>query len=274
MRTLTLLICFVFIAGCSSQFAYRHLDWIIVWYSNDYLDLTHQQSKQFSNSVKNTLSWHQQIELPKYRAQLLEIRRDLQTLPLSAAQVEHHAQRLHEYWLNLRSHISHEIAPLASQLNEDQIDYLFYQLERRNQSKLEYLNEEPLSERQQDQLEEWLELFTDLFGELTSVQEDLIAEFITQRQGNEKLRVEYLQAYQAELKLVMLKNNNTQELQALLDQPDVFKSEEYVLGQRQNREAAFQLIRNLSVYLTPEQIRHLNSVIDEYIEFIDELIQD
>lgn len=272
MRHLLLLIIFISISGCTSQFAYRHLDWIILWYSNDYLDLSRTQEKQLSLVINDTLLWHRKSELPKYRNHLIDISNDLHALPLSMDKIQLHGQRTYEYWVHTRAFLNNKIVSLVYHLSSDQIDYLFNKLEKKNIKRLEYLSETPLKERQEDRIDRWLDALEDILGEITPKQEELIKLHINNQNDLTELRVQYLQTFQAQLKQALINHIDEETLLGLLNHPEVFKSDDYRNQQLTHRNDTFQLIYNLSIHLTPDQIFHLQQIINDYIAFIDELI--
>ncbi|GAA6136021.1 hypothetical protein NBRC116188_28110 [Oceaniserpentilla sp. 4NH20-0058] len=271
MRIIFLLIICLSITSCTSQFAYRHLDWIILWYSDDYLELTNQQESVLAKHVEESLIWHKSSELPKYRQHLMDISQDLTALPLSAYTINQHAQRLHGYWFSLRQHVSDQYAPLVENLSPDQIEYLFIKLEHKNQKRLDHLLENNAQTIQQERLEKWQEILEDFLGEITTVQITLLQEYLEQKTDTTELRTEYLREYQSQLKQTMLVADNSTDLAKLLNNPESFKSADYRLLEQQNRILTHQFFSNFSVHLTPKQIAFLQQKIRDYILFIDEV---
>ena len=58
--TLLLAVCLV---ACSTSFAYNRLDWLIVWYANDYVDLSREQKGFLKARLEPVLEWHRHEEL-------------------------------------------------------------------------------------------------------------------------------------------------------------------------------------------------------------------
>lgn len=73
--------------GCTASFTYNHLDWLIPWYVDGYVDLTRDQRKILESQLEPLLRWHREEELVRYVAMLDRIERDLGT-GVSAAVVQ------------------------------------------------------------------------------------------------------------------------------------------------------------------------------------------
>jgi hypothetical protein len=273
MRVIITVIICLLLSSCSSQFAYRHLDWIILWYSDDYLELDRQQEHALEVELSHLLQWHQQSELPKYRAQLQSILNDLSALPLSEALITQHINDIFQHWQFMRNHVSAQLPELTSQLKPYQIDYLFKQLDERNQQRLNDFQELTAEEIKEEKLERIEGLLIDWLGSITSIQASLLLEFINKQQDTTVERIAYLNAYQQKLKATMLAPINSSKLLSILNQPDDFKSQQYKTLQLSNRQNTVAFIRDLSVHLQPEQISHLRIKIQDYINTINGILQ-
>ena len=53
-------------AGCTMSFTYNHLDWLIPWYVDDYVDLSRQQRQVLQSQLGPVLQWHREEELEHY----------------------------------------------------------------------------------------------------------------------------------------------------------------------------------------------------------------
>lgn len=267
-----IIICFL-LSSCSSQFAYRHLDWIILWYSDDYLELTREQEHTLETELSKLLGWHEQSELPKYRAQLQSILNDLSALPLSEAIITQQINEIFQHWQSMRSNISAQLPQLISQLKPYQIDYLFKQLEERNQQRLKDHQELTAEEIKEEKLERIEDLLIEWLGSINSTQASVLLDFINKQQDNTVEHIAYLRAYQEKVKAIMLPPVDNVLLLNVLNNPDDFKSKKYKVLQLSNRENTVAFIRDLSVLLLPEQIAHLRNKIQDYINTIDAILQ-
>lgn len=80
-----LLVCCL-LSGCTASFTYNHLDWLIPWYVESYVDLTKDQKRSLKEQLQPFLAWHREEELRKYVAILDDIEAALDT-PVTGPQV-------------------------------------------------------------------------------------------------------------------------------------------------------------------------------------------
>jgi len=79
--------CAALLAGCTASFTYNHLDRLIPWYVDGYVDLTRDQRRTLESRLEQLLQWHREEELTRYIGLLDRIEEDLaQTLTTGAVQ--------------------------------------------------------------------------------------------------------------------------------------------------------------------------------------------
>ncbi|WP_269748127.1 DUF6279 family lipoprotein [Enterovibrio coralii] len=76
----------LFLSACTNQLAYNTLPFWIDYYLSDYVDLNSFQQKQLEEDLDAFHEWHRQTQLPKIRALLVQLERDMEK-PLSYSQV-------------------------------------------------------------------------------------------------------------------------------------------------------------------------------------------
>lgn len=86
-RIATLLLATTLVTGCTATFTYNHLDWLIPWYVDGYVDLTRQQRQALQGRLEPLLKWHREEELIRYSELLDRIEREL-AAPVTAATVQ------------------------------------------------------------------------------------------------------------------------------------------------------------------------------------------
>ena len=72
--------------GCSTQFTYNRLDWLISWYMRDYIDFDREQKVLFRQRLEPLLEWHRYEELDEYIRVLNGIEGDLDN-PITEVEV-------------------------------------------------------------------------------------------------------------------------------------------------------------------------------------------
>ena len=85
-RIIALALASVLAVACTASFTYNHLDWLIPWYVEDYVDLTRDQRKLLRSQLEPRLQWHREEELLRYIELLDRIEADLSG-PVSAEMV-------------------------------------------------------------------------------------------------------------------------------------------------------------------------------------------
>ena len=71
------ILCAALLAGCTASFTYNHLDRLIPWYVDGYVDLTRDQRKTLRGRLEPVLQWHREEELVRYIGTLDRIEADL-----------------------------------------------------------------------------------------------------------------------------------------------------------------------------------------------------
>lgn len=85
-KFLAILLLPMLLTSCTVSFTYNHLDWIIPWYVDDYVDLTRDQKKSLRQQLEPILAWHREEELVRYVEILDGIEASL-AQPLTAEEV-------------------------------------------------------------------------------------------------------------------------------------------------------------------------------------------
>lgn len=80
------ILCAALLAGCTASFTYNHLDRLIPWYVDGYVDLSREQRRALENRLQPLLQWHRAEELARYISLLDRIEQDLAG-PLKPASV-------------------------------------------------------------------------------------------------------------------------------------------------------------------------------------------
>jgi len=133
------------LSGCTATFTYNHLDWLIPWYVNGYVDLTREQRQILQGRLEPLLQWHREEELARYIDLIGRIESDLES-PVSAVTVQEWideiadaAERTERSMLSLAlefgSTISNaQMAEFIASLREQQRDFEREFLERSDQA--------------------------------------------------------------------------------------------------------------------------------------------
>lgn len=169
-RTVIVLLCLTALAGCSSTFLYNRLEWLVPWYVDDYVDLTHEQQKSLKDQVRPLLRWHRGEELARYLAILERIEADLRS-PVSGDSIQAWSEALWAGWERIEERVLPVAFELGERLTDEQIAE-FIESFRRKQVDLEreYLarSDQEYVDQSAEKLEERLHQF---LGKLSPGQE-------------------------------------------------------------------------------------------------------
>jgi hypothetical protein len=235
--------------------AYDNLDLLIPWTLNDYLDLDSSQQSWLEPRLQRHLGWHCSEELPVYanwldNNQALLDQPDSELLNSQIGQVEQAIQR-----------ISREITPstvaLLQKLDDTQVDKLFARLDETNQE----LHEEYLqpslpeqisqrSERLAERTEEWL-------GPLNSKQQARIEQWSQQLGEQNRVWLDNRLAVQQAWRSALQQRHSpefSEQVSKLLQQPELFYSEEYRQHYPGARQALTELFGDLLASAEPQQV--------------------
>jgi len=70
---ITAILCAALLTACTATFTYNHLDRLIPWYVDGYVDLTREQRRLLDAELEPLLRWHREEELLRYHALLQRI---------------------------------------------------------------------------------------------------------------------------------------------------------------------------------------------------------
>ncbi|BDX06763.1 DUF6279 family lipoprotein [Planctobacterium marinum] len=273
-------ICVVFLlllSGCSSQFAYNNLDWLVHWYLDDYIDLNKPQKIAFDERFAQWHDWHRGAELENYVRHLQDLKRMLQEGNITSEMVSGQFNRARDHWLRLREHVAPDIVSLAQLLNDKQVEELFASLEEKNAAdeiERKEKSQEELTERFQKRFKEQLQ---DYFGRLTQEQKALVAKYAQQVIPNRLEWLTYRRAVQSAAKELLMQrdlDSFEQDFLSLVTQPEIHQHPQYIANLEHNRGVFSDLVVEVFPTITEKQKRRLYRKIDNYIDDFSELSQD
>ena len=172
-RTVSLVICLLWLQACSNTFIYNQLDWLIPWYVDDYVDLTRVQRTDLKVGLKSTLRWHRAEELASYVLIFDRIEQDLQQ-PVTAATVQSWANLALAAWERVEARMLPLAFELGADLSEEQMQGFIEKLwEQQEEFEEEYLERDDL-EYVEDGYETLEENIREFLGRLSPEQKQLL----------------------------------------------------------------------------------------------------
>ena len=163
----------LFTAGCTMSFAYNHLDWLIPWYVDDYVDLSRQQKQLLQGHLTPFLQWHRQQELERYLEILDQVETDLAG-HVSAEQVQSWAEQVMAAVERVEENMLPVALEFGATLSDDQLaEFMESVWEEHREHEAEFLGrtDQEYVEENAENLKEFLERFT---GRLNDEQEAIL----------------------------------------------------------------------------------------------------
>jgi hypothetical protein len=259
-RPLLLLAAVVIIAGCSFQFLYRQLDWLVPWYVSDYIELNGVQQSELEQQLGQQLRWHCSTQLQHYAVWLRSLHDTADAF--SRRQLERHYRQTQAYWAELAGRIAEGAAPILITASEPQLEALAHNLERHNRElEQEYQALEP-AERLQRRRERMVRTLERWLGELTTAQQQLVADW-SQGLGEVDVaawmmnRRRWQQALVATVRDSDERTELSRRLRGLLVEPEQHWSEAYRREQQRRVALTLDLLAAVAAAMSASQQAHL-----------------
>jgi len=162
---LLLIICSALI-GCSSKFVYNNMDWLLVEYLEDYVELDNAQEALVERKIEVLSEWHRREEIPHYIDHLDELMA-IEPQSFTIEQLQAQQDKIQQHSLRLVARIAPEMYALARELSDSQVDELMDSIRVRHtkyKKKYQKLSEVEIKarykERIVDSLETWMDDLT------------------------------------------------------------------------------------------------------------------
>lgn len=249
------------LAGCSTAFFYRQLDWLVPTYVGQYLPLDDSQRKLLDIHVADLLAWHCASELGRYAVWLRTVNADVQAGRLDLHRLQWHTQQLESHWREVAHQTGPRLADLLAHSQDEQIQALLDNLrEKEDDFRNDYVDapmdkvERRLAERTEKRLRRWV-------GRLTEEQRQAIAAWSRELAREQAQSLAMRQRWREAATRALAERRDVhrfpQRVQQLLLHPEAT----WTQAQRQQFEArrarAQQLLLTLAGSLTARQRGHL-----------------
>ncbi|ENM3928418.1 hypothetical protein DDM60_002192 [Vibrio cholerae] len=173
LKWLRVLLLCTFLAGCATKLVYHNLDWFVIDYAEDFVDLNRQQKTLIKQTMPSLQSWHRAQELPDYLAMMDELSA-LSLREVTVEQVAQYQEKMRLYYQHLVIKLLPDVSRLAATLSEEQTEQFMQAFIKRHDKfakKFIKMDERELrdfyQERIKDRLEDWL-------GPLNKSQQELV----------------------------------------------------------------------------------------------------
>jgi len=177
MKRLTLLFLCLYLSACSfGSTAYKHLDYLVLWYAADYVSLNKTQKSALSKATNAFTQWHRSNELVKYRQLLSEFKQDIAQHKLTPVKANYYRKEIRQFLNNISDYLDPNLTPLIASLNNKQYQQILRTLttEIKDADKDNKTLEEKFK-RMQENTEDW-------YGALTPKQLSILSR-VNQKRG-------------------------------------------------------------------------------------------
>jgi len=269
------LIAVVLLSGCVVRVVYNQLDWLALWYAEDYLDLDAAQEAHARESIGRALAWHRRVELPKYAAWF----RRLASNAGGAVSREFVAARYDEIvvlWDELVRHVSPDMALLLQSQSDSQVEELFAKLSDKNEELVADYSGVTREERRIKQDKSILRAFRRVTGRLEPEQEALVRQ---RTAAMHDLSADWLQRradWQRAFRVLMAARHTNPEfaerMADLLLDPNQFDSPGYRELVVDNQRQAFGMVAAVVSSLSPAQAQRLRDHFETWATDFEALV--
>lgn len=249
------------LAGCSQiGLTYRHLDFIIPWSLNDYLDMNASQKDWLDERLKEHLSWHCTTQIPGYLDWLDRLQGMVENNQVNQEQLKARTAEARQAIATLSKEITPSAVELLRQLDDQQVaemEAAFAKDLRKHED--EYVDQ-PLDKQISERAQRMEKRLTPWMGKLNAAQQASVMQWSTSLGEQNRLWIDNRAHWQS-LLLAAVKQRNAsdfdQKIASLLQDRQTFWTPEYRATYDHTEQAAISLIADLMAQSTADQRQKL-----------------
>lgn len=264
------------LGGCVIRVVYNQLDWLALWYVQDYFDMDDAQEAQAKAVIARTLTWHRATQLPRYSTLTRNLLEGIGAPPDPLFIADRYAEIV-ELWDTLLQRICPEVAALLQTLSDEQVEELFANLAEENEELAEDYSGSTAEERRKKQDKAIIRTFRRFTGRLNDTQDALIHR---SGAGLHDLSADWLRrraAWQQQLRILLVGRKSdprfAERLTNLMLNPNQFDPPGYRQLVVENQQRSFQLVTEVLGSLSVAQSEHLRKNLTTYAGDFDALVR-
>lgn len=274
---LTSALLLVVLGGCVLRVAYNQLDWVTLWYVDDYFELDAAQKAEARELIADTLAWHRSTQLPRYLSLSREVR-DRVGEPVSPAFVAGLYEEVVSLWDELLRRSVADGSGILTSLSDRQVEELFERLAEDNLEFEEEYSGVSAGERRKKQDKAIIKTFRRFTGRLSPDQERLIRSRTAELHDLSDEWLRRRAAWQAEFRTLLLARKSDPKfgarLASLMLDPNQFDSAGYRELVVDNQRRVFRLVAEVLNSLSPAQNEEMRKRLDGYVDDFDALVRE
>ncbi|MBD8599444.1 DUF6279 family lipoprotein [Pseudomonas sp. CFBP 8772] len=249
------------LAGCSQiGLTYRHLDFIIPWSLNDYLDMNASQKDWLDERLKEHLSWHCTTQIPGYLDWLDRLQGMVENNQVNQEQLKARTAEARQAIATLSKEITPSAVELLRQLDDQQVGEMQAAFAKDLRKHEDEFVDQPLDKQISERAQRMEKRLTPWMGKLNAAQQARVMQWSTSLGEQNRLWIDNRAHWQS-LLLAAVKQRKTadfdQKIASLLQDRQTFWTPEYRAAYDHTEQAAISLIADLMAQSTVDQRQKL-----------------
>jgi hypothetical protein len=249
------------LAGCSQiGLTYRHLDFIIPWSLNDYLDMNASQKDWLDERLKEHLSWHCTTQIPGYLDWLDRLQGMVENNQVNQEQLKARTAEARQAIATLSKEITPSAVELLRQLDDQQVGEMQAAFAKDLRKHEDEFVDQPLDKQISERAQRMEKRLTPWMGKLNAAQQARVMQWSTSLGEQNRLWIDNRAHWQS-LLLAAVKQRKAgdfdQKIASLLQDRQTFWTPEYRATYEHTEQAAISLIADLMAQSTADQRQKL-----------------
>lgn len=245
------------LAGCSQiGLTYRHLDLIIPWSLNDYLDMNAAQKDWLDERLKEHLSWHCTTQIPGYLSWLDRLQVMVETNQVNETQLKARTAEARRAIATLSQEITPSAIQLLRQLDDQQVAEMQAAFAKDMRKHEADFVDQPLDQQVRERAQRMEKRLYPWIGKLNAQQKDRVMQWSNSLGEQNRLWIDNRAHWQS-LLVAAVKQRQApdfdQKIARLLQDRETFWTPEYREAYDRTEQAAIALITDLMAQSSPEQ---------------------
>jgi hypothetical protein len=245
------------LAGCSQiGLTYRHLDLIIPWSLNDYLDMNAAQKDWLDERLKEHLSWHCTTQIPGYLSWLDRLQVMVETNQVNETQLKARTAEARRAIATLSQEITPSAIQLLRQLDDQQVAEMQAAFAKDMRKHEADFVDQPLDQQVRERAQRMEKRLYPWIGKLNAQQKDRVMQWSNSLGEQNRLWIDNRAHWQS-LLVAAVKQRQApdfdQKIARLLQDRETFWTPEYREAYDRTERAAIALITDLMAQSSPEQ---------------------
>ena len=117
------LLCLTLIGGCTAQFLYNRLNFLIPWYLGGHVTLDDAQETELKQGIASLTAWHRSSQLARYSAFMRTVADRIEQ-PVGRDEIDAAAHTVEGFWVDIIRELTPEAALWLQSLSPAQVDEL------------------------------------------------------------------------------------------------------------------------------------------------------